>query len=112
MGLAGAAAGALLSEVAGLLSPPAACAAGLASLFSLDVAVPSPLAPLVAPSLPDSAFGLSTGFAPEFLKSVAYQPLPLSWNPTAEMSLTRLSLPHDGQTSMGESASRCNASRR
>jgi len=52
----------------------------------------SPDSPLA--SLPD----LAAGFAPPPLKSVAYQPLPLSWNPAADSSLLNVSLPQDGQT--------------
>src|SRR5215472_3501767 len=44
--------------------------------FSVDLTAASPCLPLA----------LSAGL-PELLKSVAYQPLPLSWNPTAEISL-------------------------
>src|SRR5204862_3901375 len=35
--------------------------------------------------------------APLFLKSVAYQPLPLSWNPAAVSIFENVSLPHSGQ---------------
>src|SRR5438105_2269250 len=59
-------------------------------------------------SLPASAF--AAGFAPEFLKSVAYQPLPLRWNPASEMSLERLFLPQTGQSDSGASVNFCSAS--
>src|SRR5205823_13525240 len=76
-------------------------------------AAASPFSALPAPSLAASDFApFSAGLLPECLKSVAYQPLPFNWNPTADISLVRLSLPHAGQTSRGWSARRCNASRR
>src|SRR5207253_5910552 len=59
-------------------------------------------------SLPASAF--AAGFAPEFLKSVAYQPLPLRWNPASEISLERLFLPQTGQSDSGASVNFWSAS--
>src|SRR5947207_4489674 len=61
-----------------------------------------------APSL--SPVDLAAGLDPELLKSVAYQPLPLSWNPAAVTSLFRASLPHAGQARSSGSESFCSAS--
>jgi hypothetical protein len=44
------------------------------------------------------ASGFAAGFAPLFLKSVAYQPLPFNWNPAALSILQNVCLPHSGQT--------------
>ena len=71
----------------------------------LGAAVPSPFAsPLPPPSLPapvsdfDAASVFAgAGLAPLPLKSVAYQPLPLSLNPAAERSLTSVAAWQDGQ---------------
>src|SRR5712675_971060 len=52
----------------------------------------------------ESAF-FSAGFLPELLKSVAYQPLPLSWNPAALRSFLYEALLHAGQTGTGASES-------
>src|SRR5262249_30280094 len=55
------------------------------------------------PSLSD----LAAGLLPELRKSVAYQPLPLSWNPAADTSFTSVERPHAGQTVSGASDSFC-----
>src|ERR1700716_2047318 len=62
-------------------------ASGFASLLSL---APEAVVLLA------SAF--AAGFAPLFLKSVAYQPLPFNWNPAALSILQNVCLPHSGQT--------------
>ncbi len=40
----------------------------------------------------------AAGLTPLFLKSVAYQPLPFSWNPAALSILENVCRPHSGQT--------------
>src|SRR5205807_514091 len=53
---------------------------GFASGFVSDFVPLLSLPPVVVALL---ASGLAAGFAPLFLKSVAYQPLPFNWNPAA-----------------------------
>src|SRR5205823_5015684 len=60
------------------------------------------------PSL--SPVDLAAGLDPELLKSVAYQPLPLSWNPAAVTSLLRAGLPQAGHARSSGSESFCSAS--
>src|SRR5438552_12148959 len=60
------------------------------------------------PSL--SPADLAVGLDPELLKSVAYQPLPLSWNPAAVTSLFKVGLRHVGQATSSGSESFCSAS--
>src|SRR5262245_53157495 len=64
---------------------------------------------LAAPSLPDpsSDFFFSAGFAPLFLKSVAYQPVPFNWKPAALTSFCNALLPHLGHSVGGASFTRC-----
>lgn len=55
---------------------------------------------------PLSAAGASAGVAAGLLpplKSVAYQPEPLSWNPAAVSCLLKVGLPHEGQVFKGGS---------
>jgi len=86
----------------------------LASDFDSDfgVEVVSDLASAFAspPFAFASPFALAAGLVPELLKSVAYQPLPLSWKPAAETSLLKRALPQTGQSVSGESESFCKAS--
>src|SRR6266480_7338938 len=49
----------------------------------------------------------AAGLAPLFLKSVAYQPLPFSWNPAALSILENVCLPHSGQSVRTGSLSFC-----
>src|SRR6267142_2938576 len=83
---------------------------GLASLLS-DFPAPEslPSVLLALESLPSDFAALlspvatavfAAGFEPLFLKSVAYQPLPLSWNPAAESILEKVFLLHSGHTVM------------
>ncbi len=65
--------------------------------------------PRRAVASPPSAF-FAAGLLPEPLKSVAYQPLPLSWKPAADTSLTRESFVHAGQATSGASENFCSAS--
>jgi hypothetical protein len=54
----------------------------------------------------DSGFSdsdFAAGFEPEFLKSVAYQPLPFSWNPAAVTILENSGAPHFVHTVSGAS---------
>ena len=57
----------------------------------------------------DSLFASAalTGAAPELRKSVAYQPLPFSWNPAAVSILENVGLPHALQTVRVASLSLC-----
>src|SRR5687767_8008984 len=52
------------------------------------------------PDLPVSAsdLALAVGFAPLFLKSVAYQPFPFNWNPAALTCFSKVGLPHFGHS--------------
>src|SRR5215472_4463018 len=72
------------------------------SVFESDFASPA----LALASLPFAASGL----LPEFLKSVAYHPLPLSWKPAALTSLLKRLLPQAGHSVSGESDNFCSAS--
>src|SRR5215831_21374426 len=87
-----------VSVVAGLFDSPDESLLESPDL-SADLAAPSPFLP--------SAFSVGL---PELLKSVAYQPLPLSWNPTAEISLLNEGLWHCGQSDSGASESFCSTS--
>ena len=49
----------------------------------------------------------AAGFAPLFLKSVAYQPVPFNWKPAAVTILLNARLPHFGQLVSGASLMRC-----
>src|SRR5262245_41627087 len=75
------------------------------ALASPALALASPALILASPLL----FAAS-GLLPEPLKSVAYQPLPLSWKPAAVRSLLKRGLPQSGQSVSGESDSFCSAS--
>src|SRR5437764_1521113 len=92
---------------------PPAVPVGVVSVFATVFDSPADSdfasADLVAPS-PTLASALAAGFVPELLKSVAYQPLPLSWKPTAEMSLASAGLLHSGQVESGASESFCSIS--
>jgi len=58
-----------------------------------------------------SASGTTAGAAvPPFLKSVAYQPVPLSWKPGALNCLLQLSCPHAGHFVWGVSDIFCSTS--
>ncbi|AML58299.1 hypothetical protein AXX16_2600 [Serratia rubidaea] len=46
------------------------------------------------------------------LKSVAYQPVPFSWNPAAEINFVNAGCPHAGQSVNGASENFCNFSNR
>ena len=46
-------------------------------------------------------------FVPLLRKSVAYQPLPLSWKPAALSNFLNVALPHEGQTLSGGSETFC-----
>ena len=46
------------------------------------------------------------------LKSVAYQPVPLSWKPEDEINLVNAGCPHAGQSASGASENFCNFSNR
>ena len=48
-----------------------------------------------------SAFGVVVLPEPPPLKSVAYQPLPLSWKPAADSCLVKVDAPQDGQSVSG-----------
>ena len=95
------------------LVPELVLAAGVAAGAALDSLAESlllsePLAGLASADLPSallSAAGFAAGLLPDPLKSVAYHPLPFSWNPAAETSFVSVSLPQDGQVVSGASAS-------
>src|SRR5882672_2250515 len=73
---------------------------GAASLLS-DLLAPVSLASDFAALLsPPSTEVFAAGFEPLFLKSVAYQPLPLSLKPAALSILEKVLLLHSGQTDM------------
>jgi hypothetical protein len=57
-----------------------------------------------APSLPSAPFFFAAP-VPLFLKSVAYQPDPLSWKPAADTSFAMAAFPQLGQSVMGASLS-------
>src|ERR1043165_9538928 len=79
-------------EAPGVSLPPSALLSLLPSLFGASFAS---LFGASFASLFASAFApLAAAFAPLFLKSVAYQPLPLSWKPAAVSSFWNVSLPH------------------
>src|SRR5436190_20056420 len=63
----------------------------------------SALVSLFAASPPELSGLLAVAFFPVFLKSVAYQPLPLSWKPAAVSIFVNVSLPHAVQTVSGAS---------
>ncbi len=48
--------------------------------------------------------------APDPLKSVAYQPAPLSWNPAAVTCFLNAGCAHEGQSTKGASESFCSTS--
>jgi hypothetical protein len=54
---------------------------------------------------PESPSAFAAGFAPPPLKSVAYQPLPFSWNPAAVTIFANVSWPHSVQRVCGASLS-------
>src|SRR5215213_6266230 len=56
--------------------------------FSLSDLAPSDFSP--------SDFCFAAGFAPLFLKSVAYQPFPFSWKPAALTCFSKVGLAHFG----------------
>ncbi len=74
---------------------------GVGGIYPLPVAQaqlpPQPAAGVLALS------ALASGLAGEPLKSLAYQPLPLSWKPAAVSNLFNDSLPHSGQVVSGAS---------
>src|ERR1043165_1890889 len=85
-----------LSAVAlDFVSPPDSV---LASDLASRLAAPSPFLASVVAGLPLP------------LKSVAYQPPPLRWNPTGEISLESAGLLHCGQSDSGGSESFCSTS--
>src|SRR5688572_6674571 len=83
-------------------------AEGLAA--SLDASLPALSAGLSAAGLLSCFSALSVfaaGFEPLPLKSVAYQPVPFSWNPAAVTILASADLPHSGHLVSGLSLTRC-----
>src|SRR3979490_466220 len=84
--LSGFAPGFVSGLVSGLVSD-------LVSDFASGFASPLSLAPWAGGCW---ASGFAAGFAPLFLKSVAYQPLPFNWNPAALSILENVCLPHFG----------------
>src|SRR6185503_204731 len=79
--------------------------AGLVSVFVSDL-----VSVLVSVLLSVFSVFLSAGFFAGALKSVAYQPLPLSWNPAALSCFCNAGLPHAGQIVSGGSLTFCRAS--
>src|SRR4029453_1710970 len=84
-----------------------------AALFGWELLASEP-APSVLVSVLPSVFpsdlpSVLAGLLP-FLKSVAYQPEPLSWNPAAETSFVRLSVWQEGNVDSGGSDSFCSTS--
>ena len=67
---------------------------------------PNQLLSVVFDQCPDLLV-LSAGLLPPPLKSVAYQPVPFSAKPAAEIFLKYFWLPHVGQAAIGASASFC-----
>jgi hypothetical protein len=64
---------------------------------------------LAAAAVPATAAGADVPPEPP-LKSVAYQPEPLSWKPAAVSCLENVGLPHSGQSVSGASAIFCSTS--
>jgi hypothetical protein len=77
-----------------VLQPPAAVAAGAASVLAgVDSAGPAAAGAVSAPGATTAGAA-----APEPLKSVAYQPEPLSWNPAAVSCLENAAVWQLGQS--------------
>jgi hypothetical protein len=74
--------------------------------FASDFESPceSPFVSVAGLSEPDDAeLAFDAGFAPLFLKSVAYQPLPFNWKPAAVTIFEKVGLPHFVHTVRGAS---------
>ncbi len=93
--------------------PEAAGVAGLleaVSALPLELVLPAALS-LVAAAAAVLAVAAGADVPPEPpLKSVAYQPEPLSWKPAAVSCLENVGLPHSGQSVSGASAIFCSTS--
>ena len=89
-------------ELEGIYSEAAAEGLDAAELESLLVVAP---AAVDFPVSPEESVFTSFGAAglPEFLKSVAYQPVPFNWKAAAVSCFFKLSSPHSGHVSKGES---------
>jgi hypothetical protein len=85
--------------------PPQAAGAALALDSPLLLAAVSPAVAAAAP-----VAAVLVAAAPPPLKSVAYQPEPLSWKPAAVSCLPKLSAPQAGQVVSGASDSFCSTS--
>jgi hypothetical protein len=101
----GAAGGVALATLA-----PLAGAAAFASalVVAAGAAFESPEA--VAGDSPPADVAAGAGALPEPLKSVAYQPEPLSWNPAAVNCFLKVGFPQLGQSCKGASEIFCNTS--
>ena len=88
-------------------------AAGAAAAVVAGLASAAGFAAASVAEAPESVVEGATavaGAAPEPLKSVAYQPEPLSWNPAAVTCFLNVAFPQVGQSCKGASEIFCNTS--